>query len=124
MAEETSSAQPPEAFSTDEIIDVYEHLAKRPEPWPAIWAEHGMPSKSTGRALEAIFPYENLVACRAAFALGLQFGAMRLAPVAFDEKESDDNCQCVICQFRRQVEAQARGESEEGPESQGGGDPQ
>lgn len=118
-----STAAEPQRFSTDEIIEVYEHLKKRNESWMQIWAEQGMVPSHVERAVAAIWsPMEDGKAIRAAgeaFALGLQFGAMALAPIPYDPKE-DDNCECLFCQMRRSMEAQAEAEAEGG--DQGGGE--
>lgn len=113
--------QAQQTFTTDEIIEVFDHLKNRPEPWGQIWCEHGMEPKYASRALSAIFPgtVEELRQFGAAFALGLQFGAMRLAPIEYVEDEPVDNCQCFICQLRRTAEAQAREEG--GDDAEGGG---
>jgi hypothetical protein len=102
-----------ETFSTDEILQVFEHLASRDESWGEVVAEHGLDPIKVGRVLKVVFPtgHGNQETATKALVLGLQFGAMRLEPFeGYEEKP----CECPVCVLRRAAEAEAGG-------SEGGG---
>lgn len=93
-----------EAFSTDEILQVYEHLAANEETWGELIASHGLDPQKVARAFMVSFPIGdgNQQTATKAFALGLQFGAMRLEKFeGYEEKP----CECPFCLLRRAAEA-------------------
>jgi hypothetical protein len=100
-----------DTYSTDEIISVFEHLARNTKSWDACVADHGLEPVYVGRTLKTIFGEGGGIGKTAtqAFVLGLQFGAMRLPPVEYDESQ-EKPCNCMFCQMRRAIE-----------ESEGGG---
>lgn len=102
-----------EPFSTDEILQVFSHLAKNDQSWGELIASHGLDPEKTARAFRVAFDSaggQQKVATQA-FALGLQFGAMRLDPFeGYEEKP----CGCPFCVLLRAAEAEAK-------ESEGGG---
>lgn len=109
-----------DTYSTDQIVEVYEHLVRNDKSWLACVADHGLDPILSNRALKVLFGEgEGNVAKVGvqAFVLGLQFGAMRLDPVEFDP-ELERPCECLFCQMRRAAEAGQPGE--EGG-SEGGG---
>jgi len=100
-----------DAYSTDEIMAVFEHLATNERSWNACIADHGLNPVHANRALKVVFGEGNGLAKAAqrAFVLGLQFGAMRLPPAEWDP-DQEPPCNCLFCQMRRTIE-----------ESEGGG---
>jgi len=114
MGDETQP-QPPkpkasDTYSTDEIVEVFEHLTRNEKSWNQCIAEHGLDPIHVNRTLKILFGEGNGRAKIAiqAFNLGLQFGAMRLDPIEFDES-AEPPCNCMFCQMRRAMEA-AEGE--------------
>lgn len=103
---DASEVNKEQRFSTDEMIDVLEHLRKDSEKtWSLHAAEHGLDPFKVKRAVASVFPEgegKQRIAVEA-FAWGLQFGAMRLAPFPYDQ-EAESPCQCILCQLRRAVE--------------------
>lgn len=106
---------PPSISSTDEILDVFEHIRKAETTWLQHFADHGLKPEAVQRALQAEFEAGDgrLKAAISAFAFGLAFGAMRLEPIAYNPEE-EKPCDCSFCQFRRMLEgATGLGESDE-----------
>lgn len=98
-------------LSTDEMVEVYEHLARNEKSWSQCIADHGLDPINVNRTLKVLFGEGEGLANVAvqAFNLGLQFGAMRLDPVEYDA-DVEQPCQCVFCAMQRAAEAQERGE--------------
>lgn len=116
MADETQP-QPPkpkasDTYSTDEIVEVFEHLTRNEKSWNQCIAEHGLDPIHVNRTLKILFGEGGGLAKTAvqAFNLGLQFGAMRLDPIDYDEA-AEPPCNCMFCQMRRAMEAAEEGES-------------
>jgi hypothetical protein len=108
MTEEQRERQP--EFTTDEIIAVYEHLARNDRSWSACIADHGLDPMLVNRAFRVFFDSGDgrLRTAVEAFVLGLQFGAMRLDPVDYDES-AEPVCNCFFCMLRRSAEAELGG---------------
>lgn len=109
MSEQASPPPAPKAsdtYSTDELVEVYEHLARNDKSWNECIADHGLDPIHVNRALKVLFGEGEGRARIAvqAFNLGLQFGAMRLSPVQFDPAV-EAPCNCMFCQMRRSIEA-------------------
>lgn len=88
-----------EQYSTDQIVEVYEHLVRNEKTWLACIADHGLDPIYSSRALKIVFGDGEGNLAKAglqAFVLGLQFGAMRLDPVEFDP-ELERPCECLFC---------------------------
>ncbi len=118
MADETAAETPAEEiFTTDEILQVYEHLTANDKSWGECVAGHGLDPEKIARAFRVMFETgggQQKVATKA-FTLGLQFGAMRLSPFeGYEEKP----CNCPVCVLARAAEA-AQADDPEG----GGGAP-
>ncbi len=99
-----------DTYSTDEIVEVFEHLTRNEKSWMGCIADHGLDPIHVNRTLKILFGEGGGLAKTAvqAFTLGLQFGAMRLDPIAYDP-EAEPPCNCMFCQMRRAMEA-AEGE--------------
>lgn len=109
----TQKPPPPAAgdtYSTDEIMEVFEHLARNEKPWNKCIADHGLSPIHANRALKIIFGEGNglAAASQRAFVLGLQFGAMRLPPAEWNP-DDEQPCNCMFCQMRRMLESEGGG---------------
>jgi len=102
-----------DTYSTDEIMEVFEHLARNERSWNKVIADHGLNPIAVNRTLKIVFGEGNGIgqAVQRAMVLGLQFGAMRLEPVEWNP-DDEAPCNCMFCQMRRAIEGQ---------ESEGGG---
>lgn len=110
MADKAAAGDPQ---TTDEILQVFEHLVENEKTWAEFIAVHGLDPEKVARAFRVAFDTgggQQAVATKA-FVLGLQFGAMRLdAFEGYEEKP----CGCLFCSLRRAAEAEVR-------KSEGGG---
>jgi len=95
-------------LSTDEILDIAEHIEKNGGNVGEFLAAKGLEFEKIKRAVECLVPEgeRRRQSYQGGILLGLQLGAMRLDPIEFTPPQENEKpkCNCLLCQIERTVQ--------------------